>query len=194
MAPKKAPEKSKKNEQKKKKSLISDATFGLKNKNKSKKVQQLVDQVSRTILNSGDRKTRQAEEARKQHRVESKMKKKAQEEEQNALFGAALMAVKSKGGPNFKEGKQEAKGRDAGDEDVKKGTSRAMKMMFQMDAQEMEEKLKEDVSTVFSIGMILTDLAVSVSCISQLASLYVCIYVSPTMYRQLRTRLRRKDN
>ena len=33
---------------------------------------------------------------------------------------------------NFKEGKAEAKGRDANDEN-KKGTSRAMKMMYQMD-------------------------------------------------------------
>ena len=40
----------------------------------------------------------------------------------------------------------EAKGRDADDGDNKKNTSRAMKMMFQMDAQEMDEKLREDVS------------------------------------------------
>jgi hypothetical protein len=39
----------------------------------------------------------------------------------------------SKKKTNFKDGKVEAKGRDADDEGKKKGTSRAMKMMFQMD-------------------------------------------------------------
>ncbi|MGK3749999.1 MAG: hypothetical protein ACI8RD_002297 [Bacillariaceae sp.] len=42
-------------------------------------------------------------------------------------------ALSKKKGTNFKEGKAEAKGRDANDESAKKGTSRAMKMMFQMD-------------------------------------------------------------
>ena len=57
----------------------------------------------------------------------------------------ALGALK-KGKTNFKEGKTEAKGRDADDDAKKKGTSRAMKMMYQMDAKEIADKLKEDVS------------------------------------------------
>ena len=46
------------------------------------------------------------------------------------------------------EGKVEAKGRDHGDDEKKGGTSRAMKMMYQMDAKEMEERLKEDPNYV----------------------------------------------
>ena len=48
------------------------------------------------------------------------------------IFSLALGAL-SKKKSNFKAGKTEAKGRDADDEGAKKGTSRAMKMMFQMD-------------------------------------------------------------
>ena len=44
---------SKKAEQKKKKSQIDDRTFGLKNKNKSKKVQGYVQSVTNSVNNSG---------------------------------------------------------------------------------------------------------------------------------------------
>lgn len=138
---------SKKVEQKKKQKIIEDKTFGLKNKNKSKKVQQHVESVTRNVMNSGDRRQRAMEEERKQQKIAQKERKKAEKEEQDALFGAALLSIKKKTTTNMKEGKNESKGRDA-DEENKKGTSRAMKMMYQMDAQEMEEKLKEDVSTV----------------------------------------------
>lgn len=138
---------SKKNEQKKKKMQIDDRTFGLKNKNKSKKVQSYVQSVSNSVNNSGDRKQRMEEEKRKKQKVQQKERKKAEKEEQNALFNDALGAL-SKKSTNFKEGKTEAKGRDADDEKNKKGTSRAMKMMFQMDAKEMEERLKEDPNYV----------------------------------------------
>lgn len=67
-------------------------------------------------------------------------------DEQDALFGEALLAVSKKTTTDKKGGKVEAKGRDANADDNKKNTSRAMKMMFQMDAQEMNEKLREDVS------------------------------------------------
>jgi hypothetical protein len=70
------------------------------------------------------------------------------EDERNALFGEALLAVQKKGSTNQKDGKVEAKGRDADDDDKKGSTSRAMKMMFQMDAQEMEARLKEDPNYV----------------------------------------------
>lgn len=50
MAPKQAM--SKKNKEKKKNQAISDATFGLKNKNKSAKVQGFVKQVEVTMKNN----------------------------------------------------------------------------------------------------------------------------------------------
>jgi len=138
---------SKKAEQKKKKSQIDDRTFGLKNKNKSKKVQGYVQSVTNSVNNSGDRKQRMEEEKRKKQKNLQKERKKAQKEEQNALFNEALGAL-SKKKSNFSAGKIESKGRDANDEANKKGTSRAMKMMFQMDAKEMEEKLREDPNYV----------------------------------------------
>jgi hypothetical protein len=141
---------SKKAEKQKKAKSIEDQTFGLKNKNKSKKVQQFVHSITTSVMNSGDRRQRQMEEQRKKHRVELKARKKAADEETNALFGEALMAINKKKSSNQKEGKVEAKGRDGNDEDTKKGTSRAMKMMYQMDAKEMEDKLKEDVSGWYS--------------------------------------------
>jgi len=141
---------SKKTEQKKKAQIIEDRTFGLKNKNKSKKVQQYVQSVKSNVLNSGDRKQRQLEEQRKKQKAEAKARKKAMEEEANALFNEALGALNKKK-TNFKEGKTEAKGRDADEDNGKKGTSRAMKMMYQMDAKEMEERLKEDPNYVPTI-------------------------------------------
>jgi len=139
----KQPATSKKAEQKKKAGQIEDRTFGLKNKNKSKKVQVFVKSVTNSVNNSGDRKQRQEEERRKKKKSDQKSRKKAMKEEANALFNEALGALNKKK-TNFKEGKSEAKGRDADDDGKKKGTSRAMKMMYQMDAKEMEERLKED--------------------------------------------------
>mmetsp|Transcript_675 Transcript_675/g.1198 ORF Transcript_675/g.1198 Transcript_675/m.1198 type:complete len:216 (-) Transcript_675:781-1428(-) len=66
----------------------------------------------------------------------------------DALFGEALLAIGKKQTTNQKGGKAEAKGRDADDDANKKTTSRAMKMMYQMDAKEMEERLKEDPNYV----------------------------------------------
>lgn len=132
MPPKTKDKASKKTEQKKKNQVIEDRTFGLKNKNKSKKVQGYVQSVTSSVMNSGDRKQRQLEEQRKTQRAEQKARKKAMEDEQNALFNEALGALNKKN-TNFKEGKTEAKGRDGDEEVSKKGTSRAMKMMFQMD-------------------------------------------------------------
>ena len=115
----------------------------------SKKVQQHIQSVTKSVLNSGGtRRERQLEEKRKEERAALKARKKAEKDEQDALFGAALLNIQKKTTTSKKEGKNEAKGRDADDEGTKKGTSRAMKMMFQMDAQEMEAKLKEDVSAI----------------------------------------------
>lgn len=138
---------SKKTQQKKKQQLIDDKTFGLKNKNKSKKVQQQIKSIEKNVLNSGDAKLRRLEEQRRQAKETAKLRKKALEDEQNALFGEALLAIQKKNTTDQKSGRQEAAGRDA-NEEAKKGTSRAMKMMFQMDATEMAEKLKEDPSYV----------------------------------------------
>lgn len=106
--------------------------------------------MEKNVFSSGDPKQRRLEEQRKKAKEEAKARKKALKEEQDALFGEALLAVQKK--PKHadqKEGKMEAKGRDADDEDKKKGQSRAMKMMYQMDAKEMDERLREDVSLVF---------------------------------------------
>lgn len=132
-AKKKVDKASKKTEQKKKSQAIEDRTFGLKNKNKSKKVQQYVQSVKNSVLNTGDKRQRQLEDQRKKQKAEAKARKKAESDEQNALFNEALGALKKKN-TNFKEGKTEAKGRDA-DADSKKTTSRAMKMMYQMDGE-----------------------------------------------------------
>jgi hypothetical protein len=108
----------------------------------------MVQSVEKSVLNAGDRKMRMMEEQRQKAKAEAKLHRKAVKEEQDALFGAALLAVQKKNSVSQKDGKVEAKGRDGNDEANKKTTSRAMKMMFQMDAQEMEEKLREDPNYV----------------------------------------------
>lgn len=141
---------SKKALQKKKERAIDDMTFGLKNKHKSSKVQAFVKSAEKSISNSGsDAHSRALEQKKKQEKLARKSLKKAKDAEQAALFGEALLAV-SKKGPKFakNEGKVEAKGRDHDSDEKKGGTSRAMKMMFQMDAKEMEDRLKEDPNYV----------------------------------------------
>lgn len=148
---KKQTEPSKKAEQKRKQQAIDDRTFGLKNKNKSKKVQQQIEGVRKNVMKSGDKKQIALEEQRKKQKSDAKARRKAEKAEQDALFGAALLAIGKKKTTNQKGGKAEAKGRDADDDGNKKSTSRAMKMMFQMDAKEMEERLKEDPNYVPTI-------------------------------------------
>ena len=104
-------------------------------------------------MNSGDPRQRKLEEQRAKAKAEAKARKKAMKDEQDALFGEALLAVSKKKTTDKKGGKIEAKGRDADDEGNKKNTSRAMKMMFQMDAQEMNEKLREDVSCQLGLAI-----------------------------------------
>jgi len=86
---------SKKNEQKKKKMQIDDRTFGLKNKNKSKKVQSYVQSISNSVNNTGDRKQRMEEEKRKREKIQQKERKKAVKDEQNALFNDGVLSVLS---------------------------------------------------------------------------------------------------
>jgi len=142
---------SKKNEQKKKTKSIEDKTFGLKNKNKSKKVQAHITSVTKSVLNSGDPRQKKLDEARKRQKINAKARKKAMEEERNALFGEAILAVQKKSTTKTKGGISESKGRDHDDKKEKGGQSKAMKMMFQMDAQEMEEMLTSDPNYVRTI-------------------------------------------
>mmetsp|Transcript_678 Transcript_678/g.1210 ORF Transcript_678/g.1210 Transcript_678/m.1210 type:complete len:139 (-) Transcript_678:1284-1700(-) len=128
---KKVPEASKKTEQKRKQQAIADRTFGLKNKNKSKKVQMKVEGIKKNVMKSGDRRQLALEEQRKKAKAEQKARRKAAKDEQDALFGEALLAIGKKQTTNQKGGKAEAKGRDADDDANKKTTSRAMKMMYQ---------------------------------------------------------------
>jgi hypothetical protein len=134
-------------DQKKKAKILEDKTFGLKNKNKSKKVQAHIQSVTKSVMNSGDAKQRKMDEERKRARIRQKEAKKAMEEERNALFSEALLNVQKKTTTKFKSENQ-SKGRDHDDKKEKTGQSRAMKMMFQMDAKEMEEALKSDPNYV----------------------------------------------
>jgi len=146
MPPKKqASEPSKKAVQKHKQKKLEELTFGLKNKNKSAKVQQYVQSMEKTVMNANARQ-RQLEEKKKQEKLAAKARKKAMELERDALFNEALLAVSKKTAHDAKAGKIEAKGRDAEDDSNKKQTSSAMKLMYQMDAKEMYDKLHEDVS------------------------------------------------
>ncbi len=119
---------SKKAEQKKKNKIVEDKTFGLKNKNKSAKVKAHIQSVTKNVMNSGDPKERKLQEERKRQKANAKARKKAMEEERNALFGEALLAVKKKTTIKTKSA-VESKGRDHEDGKGKKpGQSRAMKM------------------------------------------------------------------
>lgn len=81
------PPKSKKNIEKAKDKKIEDKTFGLKNKNKSAKVQKYVEQVTQQTKSSGNKKEMMAAERRKQ---EQEAQKKAE------AFRKAEMAGKKK--------------------------------------------------------------------------------------------------
>jgi len=147
---KNANEASKKAANKAKAKLVEDKTFGMKNKNKSAKVQQHVQAITRNILNSGDPKERKKQELMKQKKAQAKVLRKAAEQEREALFGEALLAVSKKTSVK-KKGENDAIGRDGGDEGSKKTVSRAMKLMYQMDAQELEDRFKDDPDYVRSI-------------------------------------------
>eukprot|EP00957_Ditylum_brightwellii_P198221 15104074-Ditylum_brightwellii.AAC.1 len=83
-------------------------------------------------------------------KIQTKATQKSTEEEYNDLFGEALLAVKKKTLANAKDGAMETKGQNANDDNTKnnKCTSRAMKMMYQMDANELAAKLQEDPNYV----------------------------------------------
>lgn len=99
MAPKEQP--SKKAVREKKKSIVEDATFGLKNKNKSKKVQQF---ISRTELSV--KKSHGGSEMlkNKEDKETKKLAKKLQEEELRLLFNEGITG---------QHGKSKAKAKDS---------------------------------------------------------------------------------
>mmetsp|Transcript_674 Transcript_674/g.1197 ORF Transcript_674/g.1197 Transcript_674/m.1197 type:complete len:99 (-) Transcript_674:1284-1580(-) len=90
-----------------------------------------VEGIKKNVMKSGDRRQLALEEQRKKAKAEQKARRKAAKDEQDALFGEALLAIGKKQTTNQKGGKAEAKGRDADDDANKKTTSRAMKMMYQ---------------------------------------------------------------
>jgi len=148
MPPKKKKQDNKKQDQKKKEKMLEDKTFGLKNKNKSAKVQKYVAQTKSSIMGGISHRERVEKEQKKQEKMANKQARKQAEKERNALFNDALLAVNKKKTTKLK-GESSAVGRDASAAaNDKKNTSRAMKMMFQMDAKEMEEKLREDPNYV----------------------------------------------
>lgn len=148
MPPKKKKQDNKKQDQKKKEKMLEDKTFGLKNKNKSAKVQKYVSQTKSSIMGGISHRERVEKERKKQEKMANKQARKQAEKERNALFNDALLAVNKKKTTKLK-GESSAVGRDASAAaNEKKNTSRAMKMMFQMDAKEMEEKLREDPNYV----------------------------------------------
>ncbi len=86
MAPKE--QKSKKAIREKSAMAVSDATFGLKNKNKSKKVQKFVSQVEHSVKNSDGTLDRQRNNELKK---KAKIAKQLEEAEMLALLGEGLM-------------------------------------------------------------------------------------------------------
>jgi len=113
MAPKE--QKSKKNQIKKQEKLIEDQTFGLKNKNKSKKVQQHVDNINRGVKNSTFGKQ---QAATKEAKEKQKLAKKIEEEE-NRMLNEGVAGTE----PKKKESKESVAARlgldpDDIDEDV----------------------------------------------------------------------------
>ena len=109
---------SKKADMKKKKQLLEDRTFGLKNKSKSKKVQAFVHSTEKSIMHGGNQQARREADALKMKKAANKARKKAEEQERDALFGEALLAVTKKTSTKLK-GENKAIGRDGGADEKK---------------------------------------------------------------------------
>ncbi|KAJ2785518.1 Translation machinery-associated protein 46 [Coemansia javaensis] len=84
---------SKKADEKQKKQAIEDKTFGLKNKNKSAKVGKYVKQVEKQVMDSGNRKLKEAADKRRAQ-VEKKEAEKKRQEELGELFSPVQVAQK----------------------------------------------------------------------------------------------------
>ena len=84
---------SKKTEQKVKAKIIEDKTFGLKNKNKSTKVNKYIAAVEQTVKSGGDRKARKAEEDAKKER-EAKKEAEREKAELAKIFKPVMQVQK----------------------------------------------------------------------------------------------------
>ncbi|KAJ2550301.1 Translation machinery-associated protein 46 [Coemansia sp. RSA 1933] len=84
--PPKGQQQGKKTVEKKKKQVIEDKTFGLKNKNKSTKVAKYVKQVEQQVQSSGDPRKRKAEEEKRQMQLSKKELEQQKKEELALLF------------------------------------------------------------------------------------------------------------
>ena len=78
----------------------------------------MVASTKQSILNGGDRKEMMEKQKNKQKSEAKKMMQKAAEEERNALFGEALLAVAKKTSTKLKSS-EAAVGRDGGDAEKK---------------------------------------------------------------------------
>ncbi|KAJ2717047.1 Translation machinery-associated protein 46 [Coemansia spiralis] len=85
---------SKKSEEKQKKQVIEDKTFGLKNKNKSAKVGKYVKQVEQQVMSSGNRKAQKDATDRKMLLAEKREAERKKQEEFADLFRPAQLAQK----------------------------------------------------------------------------------------------------
>ncbi|KAJ2750163.1 Translation machinery-associated protein 46, partial [Coemansia nantahalensis] len=94
MPPKKQAQGSKKTEDKQKKKVIEDKTFGLKNKNKSAKVAKYVQQVEKQVMDSGNRKAQKDAADRKAAQAEKRETERKKQEELAELFKPVQLAQK----------------------------------------------------------------------------------------------------
>lgn len=85
---------SKKAEAKAKAKIIEDKTFGLKNKNKSSKVNKYIQQVEQQVKSSGNRKAMLADSEAKNALKEKKKAEEAKKAELAALFKPVVQAQK----------------------------------------------------------------------------------------------------
>lgn len=90
MPPKKGKKVSKKGEAKRQNKVIEDKTFGLKNKNKSKKVQQYVNQVTKQVRHGARQRGEKTPEERAAEKKAKKAMEAQQEKELRMLFNEAL--------------------------------------------------------------------------------------------------------
>lgn len=92
MAPKSQP--SKKTEEKVKQKVIDDKTFGLKNKNKSSKVNKYIQQVEQQVKSSGNRKIQKEDGDLKKQREIKKLEEQKKAAELSALFKPIVLVQK----------------------------------------------------------------------------------------------------
>lgn len=85
---------SKKAEAKAKAKIIEDKTFGLKNKNKSSKVNKYIQQVEQQVKSAGNRKAMLADSEAKNALKEKKKAEEAKKAELAALFKPVVQAQK----------------------------------------------------------------------------------------------------